>query len=136
MTWREESAETLVEVLLAVMIIGVGVTGLLGGLGTGVAMSGVQQHHAVTETAVRHVAESVRAAPYVPCVLGPADDYLAAAPSVDANVLPMEVRSWDGDSFETVCPAVDILQLVTVSVESDDPKVGVVSLQVAKRPLP
>lgn len=136
MTWREERGETLVEVLLAVVIIGVGVTGLLGGLGTGVLMSGVQQQHAVTETDVRHVAEAVRAAPFVPCLSGPADDYLAAAPPVDSTVLPMSVLSWDGDSFETVCPTTDILQLVTVSVESPDPKVGVVSLEVAKRAMP
>lgn len=131
MTWREESGETLVEVLLAVMIIGVGVTGLLGGLGTGVAMSGVQQQHAVTETAVRHVAETVRAAPFVPC----ATTYTTAAPTVDVTVLAMEILHWDGDSFESTCPAVDILQLVTVSVESTESKVGVVSLQVAKRAL-
>jgi Tfp pilus assembly protein PilV len=61
---RSETGATLVEVLVAVMVLGVAFLAVLGGLGTSIASSDLHRRQAVAETVVRRYAEAVKAQPF------------------------------------------------------------------------
>lgn len=59
-----ESGFTLIEVILAVAIIGIAFVALLGAMATAVSASGLHRTQAVAELEVRRYAELVEAAPW------------------------------------------------------------------------
>lgn len=59
-----ESGETLLEVVIAVMVVGIAIVTLIGGLTTLVLASGVHKRQALAEVELRKYAEVVKAAPW------------------------------------------------------------------------
>ncbi|MEW2134829.1 type II secretion system protein [Streptomyces sp. NPDC005435] len=128
---RGEAGETLVEVLVAVVLMGVAFVTVLGGMGTAI-ISSVTQHRVTTaDSVIRSAAEKVVGAPYVSCAGG----YETPAPP-DGYTVTVEVEYWDGvGAFGRPCPAADTgVQLVTLTVHSAGPRpVRDATLQVVKR---
>jgi prepilin-type N-terminal cleavage/methylation domain-containing protein len=123
-----DRGETLIEVLVAVMIMGVGVVVLLGGLGTSIRMSALHRHQASATTYLRAYAEAVQAAvdraptAYVPCAgLG---SYGGVYTTGDTDYTPrvLSVRYWNGSAFGDLCTVVTDsgVQQVVLSIENPE----------------
>jgi type II secretory pathway pseudopilin PulG len=64
---RSESGESLIEVLVSTIILGLGVTSLLGGLAVAVFGSSLHRDQADASTLMTAVAEHVKEVPYAEC---------------------------------------------------------------------
>ncbi|MGW5398761.1 type IV pilus modification PilV family protein [Streptomyces sp. NPDC003952] len=129
---RGEEGETLIEVLVAVVLIGVAFVTILGGMGTAIISSVTQQEVTSADSIVRSAAEKVVGAPYVSCAGG----YETPAPPAGYTVT-VEVAYWDGvGAFGAACsPTADTgVQRITLTVHSTGPRpVRDVTLEVVKR---
>ncbi|MFF3171547.1 type II secretion system protein [Streptomyces sp. NPDC057900] len=128
---RGEEGETLIEVLVAVVLMGVAFVAILGGIGTAIISSVTQQKVTGADSVIRSAAEKVVSAPYVSC----ASDYETPAPP-DGYTVTVEIEYWDGvAAFGRPCPAADTgVQKVTLTVHSTGPRpVRDATLEVVKR---
>ncbi|MFE5862816.1 prepilin-type N-terminal cleavage/methylation domain-containing protein [Streptomyces virginiae] len=128
---RGEEGETLVEVLVAVVLIGVAFVAVLGGLGTAVISSVTQQKVTGADSVVRSAAEKIISTPYVSC----ADGYATPTPPAGYTVT-VEIEYWDGvGAFGRPCPTTDTgVQKITLTVHSTGPHpAGDATLEVVKR---
>lgn len=121
---QSERGDTLVEVLMAVIVVGVAFVGILMGLGTSIRLSGVDRSNANIRTLLTSSAESVKSQPYVPCPGVNGSSYNPASGVTVPSGYYLEINElkfWNGTSFQTTCPATDQgLQLVGVKGESPD----------------
>ena len=118
---------TLVELLVAIVILGIAFTALLGGMATGVIGSRHHRSQSSANTILVSAAEKVKAAAYVACAVHTDYDPAAALAEVTGDFGPADVTAvqyWDGaaDAFGATCPAGgdQKLQQVTVSVANGD----------------
>jgi prepilin-type N-terminal cleavage/methylation domain-containing protein len=114
----DQHGETLLEVLITVMVVGVGVTGLLFGLLSAASGSGASQSYADVRQGLAAAAERVQAAHYQPgggtglanCSVAPTSAYTAALAAItpakngdgsDAASKPTVARIdfWTGSTF-------------------------------------
>jgi len=124
---------TLLEILIAMSIMGVAVVAIMAGLGTGIRTSAQHRAQATAGTLLASAAEAVKGFDF--------DDTCPATYAVTASdvTLPVGwpittiaitgVRYWDGSAFTGTCTAGHKLQEVTIVVTS--PPDIVVSEQVA-----
>ncbi|MEU4153593.1 type II secretion system protein [Streptomyces sp. NPDC026659] len=128
---RGEEGETLIEVLVAVVLMGVAFVTILGGIGTAIISSVTQAKVTTADSVIRSAAEKVVSDPYVSCASG----YETPTPPAGYTVT-VEVAYWDGvGAFGRPCPAADTgVQMVTLTVHSTGPRpVRDATLQVVKR---
>ena len=135
---RSEAGATLVEILVAVVVVGIGFVAILGGLGTSFALSAFHREQARTETEVRRYAEAVKAASYsttcpatytktgIPFT--PGSDYLADEPVV---VDYLNEATGATTACSTAIPKLQVIRL-TVSSTKDDRAVE--TIDIVKRP--
>ncbi|MFB7053487.1 prepilin-type N-terminal cleavage/methylation domain-containing protein [Streptomyces vinaceus] len=128
---RGEEGETLIEVLVAVVLMGVAFVTIFGGIGTAIISSARQQKVTGADSVVRSAAEKVISARYVSC----ADGYETPTPPAGYTVT-VEIEYWDGvGAFGRPCPPADTgVQKVTLTVHSTGPHpVRDATLEVIKR---
>lgn len=128
---RGEEGETLIEVLVAVVLMGVAFVTIFGGIGTAIISSARQQKVTGADSVIRSAAEKVISAPYVSCAGG----YETPTPPAGYTVT-VEIEYWDGvGAFGRPCPAADTgVQKVTLTVRSTGPRpVRDAVLEVVKR---
>jgi prepilin-type N-terminal cleavage/methylation domain-containing protein len=133
----DDAGLTLVEVLVAVAILGIGVVSVLGGLMTSIKVSSDGQTTTEVRNALRSYAEAVTAATYVDCA--PDSTYAAAAvgftppagASADDVVSYLASASAASAAFGTDCSSDAGLQRVALTVTTADG--GAQSLSVVKR---
>lgn len=136
---REEDGFSLLEILIAVTIMGIGFVALLGAMASSVKASSLHRTQAVAELELRRYAELIAAASWdataaypVPSGVPTADS--AAAPFnlvVDASVPAPVCR--DGAGSVIACTAAGVkTQTITVGLRSTDSKVQE-SIEVMKR---
>jgi prepilin-type N-terminal cleavage/methylation domain-containing protein len=136
---RDEHGFTLVEMLLAVAILGLGVVTVLGGMMTSITSADVDRSAAVAAGAVRAYAEAVAGDAYSSCATSyPATGFTAPA----GYSTTLTVAYWDptagggAGAFVATCPASDSgLQRVTLTVTATDGRAEE-QLQIAKRRRP
>lgn len=120
-----DRGETLLELLIAVAIMGVAVLAIVGGIGVGVVMSDVHRKQATAGTAVRDFGEAVEnqvmAGGYVPCA-APAKYAAPAGFSAPTGFTSSvsAVRYWSSGAWASTCGTDSGLQQVTVQVASTD----------------
>lgn len=135
---RPEAGATLVEVLVAVMVIGVGFVAILGGLGTSFALSALHREQARTEAEVRRYAETVRAASYLSSCSADAYATVAFSPETDFTVDPPVVVEYvdeaNGDPVTPCSTTTPQLHVVRLTVTSSKDTRAVASIDVVKRP--
>ena len=131
---RSEDGATLLEILMAVMVVGVAFVALLGGLGTSVISSDLHRKQAVAETTIRRYAEAVKQVQCSPtCPSSASSAYTASALGVS---LPDGFTADDPkcrdntDVYVDACPTTGY-QVVKIGIKDD--KVDA-SLEVVKRP--
>ena len=127
----------MLEVLIAVMVLGVAFVAILGGMGTSIISSELHRRQAIAETAIRRYAEAVKRAdcspscPTSPLSYTPASVGFSPMPSgfgADAAT----VVCLDSSNAVAPCPASGVVR-VTVSLTSIDTRVDA-ALEVIKRP--
>jgi prepilin-type N-terminal cleavage/methylation domain-containing protein len=124
---------TLVEVLLAVAILGIGVTAIVGGMMTSIKSSDMERRAADGQTAMRAYAEAVAGTTYAAC----ASSYTATGFTAPAGFsASMTVTYWNAStsSFGSSCtvPTDSGLQKVALTVAATDGR-ATETLSIAKR---
>ncbi|MEU8775431.1 type II secretion system protein [Streptomyces sp. NPDC048606] len=128
---RGEEGETLIEVLVAVVLMGIAFVAVFGGIGTAIIGSVRQQKVTTADSVVRSAAEEVVGRPYASCAAG-----YATAPPPTGYTVTVTIEYWDGvGAFVRSCPTADTgVQKVTLTVRSTGPHaIGDLTLEVVKR---
>lgn len=126
---------TLVELLIAVAILGLGVLTVLGGMMTSITVSDLGRRSAEGQSALRAYAEAVANDTYADC----ATTYPASGFTVPSGyAATLAVSYWDPSTttFSTTCPATDAgLQRLRLTVTAADGR-GSETVRIAKRRRP
>ena len=159
---RGQRGDSLLEVVIAIGIIGIAFTAILTGLGSGIRFSDLHRKQATAQTIIRDLAEYLAnsnpsgSAAYVPCTASPSPtsayttDIASFAASYTlpdgshplasgsalyaAQLVPNSVGYWNGTAFSATCPANDPgFQRLTVQVTSTTDSRISETLDVAKR---
>jgi prepilin-type N-terminal cleavage/methylation domain-containing protein len=137
----DERGETLVEMLLAVAIMGIAAVALMAGLTTSVLMSDIHRKQATAGTAVRDYAEAlqnyVADGHYVDSCASPAPYALGSivdSPGFHHSVVPGSVRYWDGTVWQATCATDKGLQKLTVQAYSEDGRASEQLAVVLRKP--
>jgi type II secretory pathway pseudopilin PulG len=127
---RGEQGESLLELLIAVAIMGIAVVAIMAGLVTSVLVSDVHRKQATAGTAVRDYAEAIQTSVadehYVPCATAASYGPGALVPAFSApagftpSVVSGTVRYWNGSSWQSTCSTDLGLQQLTIQVASSD----------------
>lgn len=143
---RDEQGETLLELVIAIMILGVCVVGIGAGMVMSVKISGINRQQAVADAYLHNYAETLQGYAYRGCTAASTPDYSAVVnPPLNA-ALPapfsgasITVSYWDPttSTFMSTCPAGGDsgLQKITFSATTSDNFVHE-SLVVVKRIAP
>lgn len=112
-TGRHDAGVSLIEVLIAVAIMGIAMVAIVAALGTQIAGTRVHRDQSNAAVVLAAAAESVKAAAYTPCAT--ATTYASAAQSVTvpsdwiekswpaASAVTLTVAHWGGSSFGATC---------------------------------
>lgn len=133
---HDERGESLVEVLLAVAIIGVCFAAILAGVGTSATASGIKQDQALSANYLRAAAERVQAQDFQPCsaVLPTSYSLASVVPAGSQHAVSIvSIEHWDGAAFTASCPSADSLQRVTLEVVPPDGRAAEPRLTILKR---
>lgn len=121
-----DAGETLIELVVAVAIMGITVIAIVGGFATFILMSGVHREETSAGAYLRSYAETLQGS--YACVAGTAPDYaslLVTKPN-GFDLPTATVKFWNGASFSGLtCPVTDLgLQQVTLTLKSADTRVS------------
>jgi len=124
-----EAGFTLVELLLAVGILGISGVALIGGMMTSIQVSDLGRRQAEGQGEVRAYAEAVAGTAYANC----ASSYSTSYSPPPGYTATMAVAYWDGTSaFTSTCGTDKGLQRVTLTVAATDGR-GSETVAIAKR---
>jgi prepilin-type N-terminal cleavage/methylation domain-containing protein len=116
-TVAHERGETLLELLIAVVILGITAVAVVGGLATGIKMSDVHRKQAVAGAAVRDAAEFIAEQAYQS---GCGASYSVPTPPTGYQANAVTIKWWDGAAFNGPCTSDLGVQQVSVEVHSAD----------------
>ncbi|GAA1770897.1 type II secretion system protein [Luedemannella helvata] len=136
---RDDRGDTLIELLITVIIMGIAVAVLIGGIATSIRITDIHRKQAVAGAAVRDLAEAIEsrvaASPtgYVDCA-GP-DAYRASYTPPAGYAHTLAVTYWDGSAFTSTCGGTDrALQRLRLTVSSQDGRASESLDLVIRRP--
>jgi len=136
-----DRGESLLELLVAVAIMGVAVVAVLGGLATAVRMTDIHRKQATAGATVHAYAEAVQGrvvtSGYVPCassVTYAAPAGFAAPVDYVASVVAGSMRYWSGTAWQGSCATDQGLQQLTLQVTSADGRVAEQLVITIRRP--
>jgi hypothetical protein len=111
-----DAGETLIELLVAIAILGTSVIAILGGILVVEESSSMHRKQAQAQNGLRSWAEQVSTAPYVNCAL--ASGFSPPSPSLPSGFTPTvaAVRYWNGTSFANSCGSDTGIQKVTLQI--------------------
>jgi type II secretory pathway pseudopilin PulG len=142
----DDRGESLLEVLIAVSIMGIAMVAIVGSLVTGILVSDVHRKQATAGAAVRDYGEAIENAVaenpvagggYVPCAT--AASYASPAGFVvpagySKSVVAGSMRYWNGSGWQTGCTTDIGLQQLTLQVASTDGRASERIVVVLRRP--
>ncbi|RZU18612.1 hypothetical protein EV645_0808 [Kribbella rubisoli] len=119
-----ERGESLLELVVAIALMGVAVVAVMAGLTTTVLMSDTQRKQATAVTTVRNYAEALQQyvadGHYVPCASSYAVPGFTPPAGFTARVVSGSVQYWTGVLWLPLCLPDRGLQRLRVSVASTD----------------
>jgi Tfp pilus assembly protein PilV len=119
--YPNDRGETLLELLITVVIMGVAVVALVGGIATAIRMSDIHRKQAEAGAYVRAYAEAIENAvarprsAYVECA-GPSAYAVYATGNAAYTAQPPVVTYWNGSTFSASCASDTGVQKVSLSV--------------------
>ncbi len=129
---RSEEGTTLVEILVAVAILGIAFVAVLGGMLTSVTASDVHRKQADGLALVTRNAETVKALPYASCATPAAyETGLAAASGYSISITA--VAFLDAGGFVTPCPTDKGIQRVSLKAETTSGTNSSETIDIIKR---
>lgn len=136
---RDERGETLVEVLLAVAIMGIAAVAIMAGLTTSVLMSDIHRKQATAGAVVREFAEAVQHSVadgnYVACAS--TTSYSSPSgftvPSGYAKSV-LSIRYWNGSTWQSSCSSDSGLQRLEMQIASSDGRATEKVMVVVRKP--
>jgi prepilin-type N-terminal cleavage/methylation domain-containing protein len=124
-----EAGFTLVELLLAVSILGISAVAVVGGMMTSIQVSDLGRRQAEGQVQLRAYAEAVAGAPYTNCAAGYGTSFTPSA----GYTATMTVTYWNGTSaFTSTCGTDSGMQRVTLTISASDGR-GSETVAIAKR---
>ena len=113
---RADAGETLIEILLTVVILGIAVAAISGALLTANKASTMHRQQALAQNALRVWAEQISAEAYVDCAT--AASFAAPSPALPAGLTATvaSVQYWTGSAFAGTCGSDAGIQRVTLRV--------------------
>lgn len=139
----DDRGETLIELVIAVAIMGVVVVALLGAIATSIRMSDIHRKQATAGAYLRSYAEELQAtvagaAGYKTCAV--ATDYPASSFTGNVQLKPPTITGvtfWNGTTFVPRTGATDIgVQRISLELDSKDTQVAETLDVVLRRPAP
>jgi type II secretory pathway pseudopilin PulG len=132
-----DDGETLIELIIAMAIMGIAVVAIVGGIATSILMSDIHRKETTAGAYVRDYAEAVQGS-YALCVGSTAPNYASTLAAQPSGFSPptATVKFWDGTSFSrSACPATDLgLQQVTLTLSSTDSRASESIVVVVRKP--
>lgn len=137
----EDRGETLIELLVALTILGIALVAVVGALAASITMSDIHRKQSTAGAEVRNYAEQVAnyvsGTGYASCAAPSA--YAAATVGYAApagySATPTAIRYWNGSAWSASCPASDTgLQELTLSVGSTDTRAAEQVVLVLRKP--
>jgi type II secretory pathway pseudopilin PulG len=130
-----ERGDTLIEVLIAVTILGIAFVAILAGLATTINLSGRQRGQANASVVLVSAADSVKNQAYVDCATSYSASSGVTLPAgwstSDLTISSIKYRS--GTAWSATCPGPDQnVQLVTITATAPDGR-SAESVDVVKR---
>ncbi|TDD60100.1 type II secretion system protein [Kribbella antibiotica] len=123
-----ERGESLLELVVAIALMGVAIVAVMAGLTTTVLMSDIQRKEATAVSTVRNYAEALQSyvanGHYVSCATTYAVPGFAVPEGFTAKVVSGSVQYWTGALWLPLCLPDRGLQRVRVSVASTDGRAG------------
>lgn len=119
-----DSGETLVELLLSIVIMGICFAAVLAGIGTSVRASAINHEQAFDSSYSRALAERIEAQTFVPCATASTyttDGVLPAGSSFSVQVISVETLD-AVTNLAVPCSSNAKLQRVTLRVTTPDPR--------------
>lgn len=132
---RGERGDTLIEILVAVSILGIAFVAILAGLGTAINLSGRQRGQANADVVLVSAADSVKNQTYVSCAstYSPSSGVTLPTGWSASNLTIGSIKYRNGTAWATTCPTTDQnLQLVTIIASAPDGRSSE-SVDVVKR---
>ena len=138
--WGDQRGESLLELLVAVVIMGVTVAAVVGALAVAARTSDIHRKQATSGASARDYAETagrrVAGGAYTGCA--PTSAFAAAtvgfAVPAGYTASVVSVRYWDGSSFATACGTDTGLQQVVVQLASTDGRATERATVVVRKP--
>jgi prepilin-type N-terminal cleavage/methylation domain-containing protein len=136
----EDRGETLIELLVALSILGIALVAIVGALGASITMSDVHRKQSTAGAEVRNYAELVEnyvaGTGYSACAAPTA--YAAATVGYAAptgyTAAPATVKYWTGSAWSASCSSDTGLQQLTLSVSSTDTRAAERVVVVLRKP--
>ena len=118
MSLRRDAGETLTELLLTVVILGIATTGIAFALGTTVKATTLNLQQALAQNALRSWAEQIGAGTYTACA--PASGFAAPSPALPTGLTATVtgVQYWNGAAFTGSCGTDTGIQRVTLRISA------------------
>jgi prepilin-type N-terminal cleavage/methylation domain-containing protein len=136
---RGEGGYTLSEVLVAVIILGVGVVAIVGALGSSIFTSRVHRDIVTSDATVRQYAEQLTRVVYAPCATPATYPAMTGVPA-GYTVTIVDVDYADGSdgapAFSDSCaanPANEVQRITLEAHHTGSEKAGIQRLQFVKR---
>lgn len=128
---RVDGGFTLVEMLAAVAILGIGVLSVVSGMATSIKVSDMGRRNAEAQGMLRAYAEAVAGDTYADCATSyPAGGF--SPPSGWSTTMTVTYWKTSTNTFGTTCGTDSGLQRVTLTVTSDDGRAEA-SVRLGKR---
>lgn len=111
-----DAGETLIEILVTIVILGIATAGLSGALLATVNASDLQRQQVLARHALRSWAEQIGTGPYTACAA--ASSFAAPSPALPSGLgyAVTRVSYWNGTAFAASCTADTGVQKVTLRI--------------------
>lgn len=117
---RSDAGETLIELALTIVILGICSVAIGTGVALSAKISGMHRQQALADEFLHNYAETLQASPYQPCTSA-SPSYATGLPKPTPgtwSVSQSAISYWNGTAFTSACPAKDQLQEVTLCLQT------------------